>query len=470
MVATKMDSTKVYIISGILVVIILMIMLAIWYFTKSAYRGSQPVDTISKYQSRHVYLPEQQWLSIAREDIRTNAPPLGQDAVACNRSANTIWDETQHRCVCRKPFTGDRCQYEEHDKNYYFAGLVDADDVITNPGFASSLSVDNLSSSSSVSCTTACNMDPTCSGVIWKSSTALGGTDTNNCILLHDDPVIGRNQSLQGQNNEISHQLYLKEGRRPLLLDRVVLYNQPEIPRRWYLSDYYNDGKVAYKTVYIDSPQEIGFLPSGLINDGYLVGVYSRYPLSVSKAKVIVNGHVKSHDWVVRTPGQALDLPTTWDKIYVVYIRDNQWNPPTLLRNGPLSFGLNGGAPSSDAISVFHYPSSGVVPPNWSTLTSYQADGFAIQRLQLDQPVQINFIPNGQNIIGQPHYTVWSTVPITIKEARDLLATSLREQIRKGEIDHNPGALWYINYPGNRLKLPSSFTSQSLYVVYVREN
>lgn len=510
--STKQEQGFNYVVAGILLVFALMVMIGIWYFSRPD-RGSdniqRPHISQAKYASRHRYVPAQQWLEIAQDHPRVYYnqteepmdPSAARDAVACQRLGNTVWDNTRQLCSCREPFTGSFCEHERYDPNYRFAGFVEDCDLVTEINFATPISVDRLSytgtatgtvtgpgNGGDLTCTQACDADPTCSGVIWKSAPPLRGSNIDNCVLLHEAPVMGRNQAInlptlmgEGSNHRsaIPHELFLKPGRRPHYLDRVILHNryQPEdLPDRWFLVDAYNDGFIIMTTAYEETPKHLNMIPLNAINDGSLVGVFSRKPLEVATAKAIINNNEQSPDWVVRTPGQPLDLPTTWDDLWVVYVRDPRWLPPTMLRGGLLGFGVGGGAPVSDATIVYRLPRGQSLPPNWFEMTAYRnpQTGFQIQRIQPDLPTRVDFAPTQQQTIGIPRYAVWSSQPMTLEEARQALNQAQRTQnFTWQDLGKDSVRQWYISCPGQRFSLPLSLASrasQGIYVTYLNEN
>lgn len=267
-----------------------------------------------------------------------------RDALTCTTAAGSdrrYWSREWMACQCQPPYWGDQCQREAYSKDFFAAGRPAAGDIQSNSAnITSTFPMRNLSfpsGGSSESCTSRCQADPACTGVYWRSNIEVTGgvisdskgTVGGNCTLLTGNISINSGKSIPFDPN-VDSTLYLKDyDSRPAIPSSVFLIRD-NVPLRYWLYDRQvlsaaqEGGPSSLLQVQKGRQYQLDFIPTTVINNGNLTGVYSNVPLSTNIQTTLTEAVVPKNGVVlIHQPGTALDTSHpvhSGGQVWVTYV------------------------------------------------------------------------------------------------------------------------------------------------------
>lgn len=225
----------------------------------------------------------------------------------CQLNPRAEWNQT--RCVCKLPYFGSSCQYQTYDRSYREIGPIERPQWNLDLGLNYKTPWLTFNSDDQESCTQICSNDSDCAGIIWT-------VDQQNCQLLRDIPSL-RNQQIPEYTTALTpgqQRLFLKQEGMPDLSDRVIISRGQPQWRPWLITSI-NNQWYSVQTIFPLRTVAINWTPDAAINDGKMIGVYSKYPQTINNTP---NG-VRTQDWFVIYPGGTFNVLPNWDTYYIVY-------------------------------------------------------------------------------------------------------------------------------------------------------
>ena len=259
-------------------------------------------------------------------------------ASSCQQAGSTWLDEV---CICKVPWYGPRCDRPSHDVSYYAVGTV-------SPNGLNLTAVERLPGSiplsfngaggavDPLSCTGQCDQRDGCIGVHYSQG---------QCTLLLSNPYLNPEATIT-MTPEVESELYLyRQGGRPVIRDRVFGYTGLRPLRYWAttlqppmvqttIPGASPAGELPaapviqqqVETIWHDQVRLLTQAPSRLVNDGSLVGLWSRGPFEAAAFGILINAPLASM-YVDRPESgvsdYSLELPPNLQQgpLYVMYRR-----------------------------------------------------------------------------------------------------------------------------------------------------
>jgi len=246
--------------------------------------------------------------------IQVDASGIVQTKAACVGN-NLQWTGTN--CVCAPPFYGTYCGKEKVDNTYL---QLPIENNKTNMTFTTekingvtSLSY-NGTNLSGQSCTGICDTTVDCQGVVY---------DETGCYLITSNIEILPNAVI-GNKFNTNGTVYVNEDSHVILDNRVILYTEEKPIKYWedrYASNPSEFDSRGFMMFNANAPTMLNWIPSRILNDSSLVGIWSNEQFSDVKSINSPNIYIDRpknnlYDYELTLPDYIKNSPT----IYVAYV------------------------------------------------------------------------------------------------------------------------------------------------------
>lgn len=341
------DPIEILIIVITCLLIALVIGMTLWFFiwvlNKSAVENSDEhgnnLPNINNSASTSADIDPNSINNLGNKD---NA--IGIDQSMNNPCTAINLTNTDGKCTCAFPFFGPYCSREYHDSDYVSIGtdsdLQNLDYTSENVNGVSSLSytktndpTDGFNSQnimlSGQSCTSVCNDNPNCKGIIYNS---------NGCSIITSDITLKRNIDHTNLHKE-NPTIFLNKRGRVIVNDKVFLYSNQKPFRYWVQRGESISNPQAKKPngfISLDQniPIQLTWAPQRILNESHLLGIWSTNPINLQKLNKQINYLYFDTKGLADTsaPNYSLNLPnfiTNAPLIYVMYV------PKSTIQNIP---------------------------------------------------------------------------------------------------------------------------------------
>nr|QBK92978.1 MAG: hypothetical protein LCPAC403_01120 [Pithovirus LCPAC403] len=291
---------------GIMTIILIIIVIVIWVSISSVTLHKQPASVVA---DAPIPLTIDDPIGASTNGIYTLSDDgdFFTDSASCKLASNTQWSHLQ--CTCIVPFFGDKCTRESYNSTYFAVGNPTTSDVTFD--VLSSPVVDSLSfPTDSISCTGECDMDPLCTGIIFRST----------CTLLTGDVIVNTGAMIP-YSMDIDSTLYLKTDDRHLIFtDRVFVYTGT-LPARYYLrTGVFSSSAGQMIPIFQGDIINLSFFPVKQLNVSTLTGVYSENEITQDMLNQISQGIILPG--IILVQPNVVDLPdfSQFSSLWVAYI------------------------------------------------------------------------------------------------------------------------------------------------------
>jgi len=247
-----------------------------------------------------------------------------QDQTSCEASGHSRWIEKVGRCRCIPPWWGADCSRESVAQDYVPSGVWDSGQGELVKLDESTLNHLSFGAEGEETCTSLCDMNEECKGVLWERLPPLPNETTSTsgrCTLLKE-VVMNPGASLEYDPQKDST-LLLKDPDAALVFrDRVFIYGGRRA-YRWWLEPQLNlpSGRSFKKQLMVvaDHLYQLPFYPTGTRGGTTLTGLYGLQPWTLAQYNEILqqiecNPTDTSHSakYYIHYLSQPLELPLSW--------------------------------------------------------------------------------------------------------------------------------------------------------------
>lgn len=232
------------------------------------------------------------------ESLVTKEQCLGP--VKVDIGTTTVWNESTNTCVCIPPSYGGTCSFDAHDSRYYALGqpskftdlTYTKQQVITPNQQPVPLSFQHSSGLSKgiESCTKRCDQHQGCLGVEYIP-VPNNPQGLSSCSLITSNPTLTPGATISYNPNQPIYVYLYRDGVRPIIDNKVFIYNSPRPLRFWAQRSDALVGPISQNQV-----TQVNKIPERIVNDGRLTGVWSTTLFTTSQFGSLVGGGNTSGD------------------------------------------------------------------------------------------------------------------------------------------------------------------------------
>ncbi len=211
-------------------------------------------------------------------------------------------------CHCKAQYYGSSCHMEKHDGNFFNVGSISGN---FSKFDSSKLSRCDKKSFTSDSCSSRCDDLDGCIGFIYENGT---------CQLLTETVVLDSDKNLTFSSDS-NNSLFLRSSDNINFKNKIFLAEfRMALPPRYWLTKQTK----YYKQLDINELSKLHFVPSYVLTNEKLVGIYSIYKFTNDDIEILIKRGNTSKSYI-HMPNTVLSLPTDWvackTGIYCVYIK-----------------------------------------------------------------------------------------------------------------------------------------------------
>lgn len=268
------------------------------------------------------------------------------DSTSCNATSQSQW--VNSRCNCITPYFGPSCTRETYSNTYKAVGILNSLTDIVNTvemePLATQLSftypgtfLNPEPTDDQVLCTTECDNEINCIGVIWDYNNMFSQQtkcyliepmDNNSIVLVNPELDASTLTPIPYIPTQDSN-LYIKNiynSGNPVFTERVFMYTGTLPFRYWLITNRVSTNQIDLVLFPIGNVINMNFIPRSIINDGGLYGVFTNGTVNTTPSflqSVIQFGQT---GYVVITPDitdPSTVIPASWLSYQGIFVDEN---------------------------------------------------------------------------------------------------------------------------------------------------